>query len=71
MSKGVTFDEVLDMIDSLSVEQRESLIEIVKSRLIEERRDRLGKSIKKARREYKHGKASRGTVDDLMSELAK
>lgn len=71
MGKGVTFDEVLDMIDSLPLEQRESLIEIVRNRLIEERRDRLAKSIKKARKEYERGDASRGTVDDLMDELSK
>jgi hypothetical protein len=71
MNKGATFDEVLDMIDSLPVEQKESLIEIVRNRLIEDSRDRLAKNIKKARKEYGRGEIGRGTVDDLMDELAK
>ena len=68
---GVTFQKALEIIESLPTEQRESLIEIVRRRLIEERRDRLAQSIKEARGEYKQGKVKRGTVDDLMRELEK
>jgi hypothetical protein len=71
MSKGITFDEVLDIIDSLPEEQRESLIEIVKNRLIDERRNRLAESIREAKAEYNRGEVKQGTVDDLMSELDK
>lgn len=52
-------------------EQRESLTDVVKRRLIEERRDRLAQSIKEAREEYKRGEIKQGTVDDLMHELSK
>jgi hypothetical protein len=41
----------------------------VKNRLIEERRDRLSRSIKEAREEYRQGKAKRGSVEDLMRDL--
>jgi CHASE3 domain sensor protein len=66
-----TFQEALEIVESLPEEQRESLMDIVKRRLIEERRDRLAQSIKEAREEYKHGKIRKGTVDDLMNELSK
>ena len=66
-----TFQKALEIIESLPEEQRESLIDIVKRRLIEERRDRLAQSIKEARDEYKRGEIKRGTVDDLMRELSK
>jgi hypothetical protein len=46
-------------------------MDIVKRRLIEERRDRLAQSIEEAREEYKRGKIRKGTVDDLMHELSK
>ncbi len=69
--KGATFDNVIEIIESLPEEQRESLIEIVKKRLIEERRDRLAQSIKEAKGEYARGEVRRGTVDDLMRELSK
>ncbi|MBI5180414.1 MAG: hypothetical protein HZA05_03310 [Nitrospirae bacterium] len=69
--KGATFDNVIEIIESLPEEQRESLIEIVKKRLIEERRDRLAQSIKEAKEEYMRGEVRQGTVDDLMRELSK
>lgn len=67
--KGVTFDKVIEIIESLPEEQRESLIEIIKRRLLEKRRDRLARSIKKAKEEYAQGKGKRGTVNELMREL--
>lgn len=68
--RNVTFNEVLEMIDSFSEEQRESILEIVKLRLVEERRDRLAQSIKEAREEYRRGEVKRGTAEDLMSEIS-
>ena len=68
---GVTFQKALEIIESLPEEQRESLMEIVKHRLIEQRRDRLVQSIKEAREEYRQGKVKKGTVDDLMRDLEK
>ncbi|MFZ3063855.1 MAG: hypothetical protein WA277_01040 [Nitrospirota bacterium] len=69
--KGATFDNVIEIIESLPEEQRESLIEIVKKRIIEERRNRLAQSIKEAKEEYLRGEIKQGTVDDLMRELSK
>ncbi len=68
---NITFQKALEVIESLPEEQRESLIDIVKRRLIEERRDRLAQSIKEARGEYNRGEIEKGTVDDLMHELSK
>lgn len=67
----ITFQRALEMIESLPEDQRESLIEIVKNRLIEERRDRLARSIKEAREDYRRGKVKKGSVDDLMRDLEK
>lgn len=67
----VTFQRALEIIESFSEEQRESLIEVVKHRLLEERRDRLALSIKAAREEFSRGEFKRGTVDDLLRELSK
>ena len=68
---GTTFQEALEIVESLPQEQRTSLMEIVKRRLTEERRDQLVQSIKSAREEYKRGRIQKGTVDDLMNELSK
>ena len=67
--KTGTFDEALEMIESFPEEQKESLIEIVKRRLTEERRERLAQTVKEVREEYTRGEVRRGTVDDLMLEI--
>ena len=67
--KIATFDEALDIIESFPEEQRESIVEIVKRRLTEERRERLAQTIKEAREEYARGEVRRGTVDDLIRDI--
>jgi len=54
----------LQHIESLPEDQKVSIIEIVKHRLIEDRRDLLVQNIKEAREEYSRSEARRGTVDD-------
>ena len=68
--RTITFDEALEIIESFSEEQRESMIEIVKRRLTEERRELLAQTIKEAREEYVRGEIRKGTVDDLMREIS-
>jgi len=65
-----TFDEALEIIESFPEDQRESIIEIVRRRLIEERREQLTQTVKEAREEYARGEVRSGTVDDLMREIA-
>ncbi len=67
--RTATFAEALEIIESFPEEQRETIIEIVRRRLIEERREHLAQVIKEAREEYNRGEVKKGTVDDLMSEL--
>jgi len=66
----VTFQEVLDIVESLPEYQQEDLVDIIRRRLIEQRRDRLANSIREAREEYGRGEVKRGTVNDLMKELS-
>ena len=66
----VTFQDVLDMIESLPEEQQENLIAIIRRRLIEHKREVLAERINEAREEYRLGKVRRGTVDDLMNEIS-
>jgi len=68
--KTATFDEALEIIESFPEDQRESIIEIVRRRLIEERREQLAQTVKEAREEYARGEVRSGTVDDLMREIA-
>ena len=67
--KDVTFQEAIEVVESLPAEQRESLIELVKRRLNEERRERLVQDIRQAREEFARGDFRKGTVEDLFQEL--
>lgn len=65
----VTFREALELIESLPEEERRDLIDIVRRRLVEERRGEIAKSIQAARGEFRRGEVKRGTVEDLLREL--
>lgn len=68
---AVTFQQALEMIESLSEEERKSLVEIVTRRLTEERREEIAHAVAEARKDYASGDVRRGTADDLLRDLRK
>lgn len=69
MSQIVTFQEALDVVESLPEYQQEDLINIMQRRRLERRRELLAERIKEARAEYARGDVQQGAVGDLMNEL--
>ena len=65
----VTFQKALDVIESLPVYQQEDVIDIIRHRLIDQRREMLAESVREAKKDYVSGEVRKGTVDDLMKEL--
>jgi len=65
------FQELIETIESLSLDDQELLIEIVRKRLIQQRRVELAAEIEEAREDYRRGEVRRGTVADLMKDLEK
>ena len=68
--QNITFQEAIEIIESLPEYQQEDLIDIIRHRLTEQRRQQLASNIKEARAEYARGEIKKGTVDDLMKELS-
>jgi hypothetical protein len=66
----ITFQKALDIVESLPEYQQEDLIDIIRRRLIEQKRNKLADSIKEAREEYARGEVRKGSVDDFMKELS-
>jgi hypothetical protein len=66
---SITFQEALEIIESLPEYQQADLIDIVRRRLIEQRRQSLAESINEAREEYVRGEVNKGTADHLLREL--
>jgi hypothetical protein len=65
----VTFQEALDIVESLPEDQQEALVAVVRRRLMERRREVLSKHIEEARQELSLEEVRRGTVDDLSLEI--
>ena len=66
MPKATTFQGALEAVESLPTEQQEDLMDILRRRFIDSKREAMAEGIREARSEYSHGKVKRGTVDDLL-----
>jgi len=65
---NVTFQEALEIVEMLPEYQREDLMNIIRNRMIEQRREKLAEHIREAKIEYESGEIKRGTVDDFLME---
>jgi len=64
-----SYGQVLDSIEALPEEQRESLMDTVRKRLAESRRIELVKSVKEARKEFKAGKCRPASPAEIMRKV--
>ena len=71
MRASSTFGDILEAAERLSLEERESLAEVLRNRTIEERRAGLKRDIAAAKREYAAGKCKPATVSQIMQEILK
>ncbi len=67
--QSVTFNSVLEEIETLSSEDQAALIAILQRRLIESRRAKIAANIAQAKQDYQSGNVFRGTVDEAMAQL--
>ena len=63
------FSDVLESVDALPIEEKEMLIDIIRKRMTEQRRDELKESIEEADAEYRAGLCKPMTVDEIMAEI--
>ena len=66
---ATSFQQALEMVERLPEEQQQDLLEIIRNRQRERRRDALAASVAQAREELARGEARRGTVDELLADL--
>ena len=65
----VTFQQALDTVEALPGHQQDDLVEIVRRRRSEQRRDSVAGRVREAREAYARGDVNRGTVEDFMREI--
>jgi hypothetical protein len=64
-----TFDEVLESADELSLDQKESLVSVLRHRVAEQRRAELVRTVKEARREFRSGRCQSATPAQILKKL--
>jgi len=64
------FQQALDAVEKLPVEDQETLVEIIRQRLIEQRRAEIARNAQATLQAFREGRASYGTVDDLRRDLS-
>ena len=65
----MSFAELLDAVDALPIEEQAELIEIVRRRLIEHRRDELAGEIQEARQNFQAGRCEPRTPDEILRSI--
>ena len=69
-SPPVTFQQALEIVERLPEEEQGELIEIVRNRQREHHREALAAGVERARAEFSRGEVRRGTVADLVADVA-
>jgi len=69
MQDPTSMNDFLESISKLSLDEQMMISEIVKKRVIEERRKELAKSVSESRKDYYANKTGRGSIDDFISEV--
>ncbi len=69
MPIAARFDELVEAADSLTVEEQEALVDILKHRLTDARRQELAGYIREARHEYQSGHTQVSDVADIMDDI--
>ena len=64
-----SFQELIESVEALSIEDLEMLVGIISKRIIEQRREDLVADMEETLEAYRRGEVRMGTVDDLMRDL--
>jgi len=67
--KTITLDQAIDMAMQLPLEQREMLLQIIRRRDIELRRDEIAKDARASIAAYRAGKLKAQSADQVIQEL--
>jgi hypothetical protein len=68
-TKESPFQKALATIEALPSHQQVDLVEVIRRRLAESRRDEIAANIREAKADYRRGQVKKGTVADLMKDL--
>ncbi|AFY80606.1 hypothetical protein [Oscillatoria acuminata] len=64
------FQKAIEFVEALPIDDQAILVEIIQQRLRQRRRDELLQEVGRSQQEYEEGTVHRGSVADLLAELA-
>jgi hypothetical protein len=64
-----TFDELLEAIEGLPIDEQAELLEVARRRLAEKGRARIVQDVLEGRQQFSEGKAKPASVGDIMREI--
>ncbi len=64
-----SFQEIIDSVEKLSLDDQDYLFELIKKRRIEKRRLEIAANAKATLESLKQGTAKKGSVNDLIADL--
>ena len=67
--KTSAFQQALESVESLSLEDQEILLDILQKRLYQEKRTKLSQEITEVRQEFAEGNIKFGSVDQFLAEI--
>jgi hypothetical protein len=65
----MTVQEIIDQVQSLSIEDQDQLFELIRKQRIKNRQAEILANAQEAIQAFKNGTAKRGSVDDLIADL--
>jgi len=69
MKSQSIIDEILDKVDGMPLEDQGMLVELIRSRYREKRREEILANARQTVEEYNKSLTSKGSVADLLQEL--
>ncbi len=69
MNQAMSFGEVLEAVDSLTLEEQETLVHIIRRRMAEKGRQRVIQDVRETEAEFSQGLCVPTTADELMKEI--
>ncbi|MEE3718129.1 hypothetical protein V2H45_15420 [Tumidithrix elongata RA019] len=67
--KTYSFNQILELVEEMSDDEKFTLLDLVGHRLREKRRDEIALNIARSNEEYTQGQVFRGTLAEVMAEL--
>ena len=66
---AMSFQDLIEAVESMPLDDQFMLVELINKRIIEKRRAELVAEVQEARSAFTRGEVKRGTFEDLMKDL--